>query len=78
MKEKLITIDYEEYLELEKYKNVIEDLRDSFRTTKQVSEDIASQTSNVYANLPDSFMRMFNMELRVDYLNNITLVKNKR
>lgn len=76
MKEKLITIDYEEYLELEKCKGVIEDLRDSFKNTMQVKGDIASQTSSVYANLPASFLSMFRMELRVDYLNSITLAKN--
>lgn len=77
MKEKLITIDYEEYLELEKCKGVIEDLKDSFKNTMQVHGNIVSQTSSIHTNLPNSFCSMFREELRrADYLDSITLVKN--
>ena len=58
MKEKLITIDYEEYLELEKCKKVIDDLKNNFKTTLQVDQGI-DFTVTESIEMPESFRTMF-------------------
>ena len=78
MKEKLITIDYEEYLELEKCKGVIEDLRENIRNAKRADQCIATQTQHVYVDMPNSLMYMIRHDLKFDRVDGITLcVSNK-
>lgn len=78
MKEKLITIDYEEYLELAKCKGVIEDLRENIRNANRVDQYIATQKQHVYVDMPNSLMHMISMDLRFDYVDGITLCASNK
>ena len=78
MKEKLITIDYEEYLELEKCKGVIEDFKQILKEDKLTSEKIGFAVNNyvIKTKMPNSFYSMFRDELGCPKLSELIICRD--
>ena len=60
---KQIIIDYEEYLELDRMRKVIEDLKVEFEYGSQYAEDVVTKGVTVQIEMPESFRNLFSYQL---------------